>query len=139
MVSRFYSRRWYGSFQIKLTPRKSKTPLRVHVVIQIDAKSDDILNKIKKTYGGSVSYRANQNTYSYTSGSFKNAYMFRNYLDKFQVSHNNFKLYIIWREALEVVNAKQHRSALGLEKLELLKQHLSRSKKNVLKLVELTA
>ena len=51
-----------GSFQIKLTKRKCKTPARVHVVIQIDQKSNVVLNRIKSEFGGSVSYRKSQDT-----------------------------------------------------------------------------
>lgn len=117
-----------GSFQIKLTKRNSKTPVRVHVVIQIDQKSNVVLKAIQSEFGGSVSYRRSQNTYSYTSGSFINAGKFKDYLDAYQVSHLNFSLYCLWRRAVLVVQWEQHRSPEGLLMLQELKKSLTRLK-----------
>jgi hypothetical protein len=54
LVKNLWSNHWLagfiqadGSFQIKLTPKLGKTPYRTHVVIQIDQKTDTLLNSSK--------------------------------------------------------------------------------------------
>lgn len=114
-----------GSFQIKLTPRISKTPYRFQLVIQIDQKTNILLKMIQDEFGGSVSYRKFQNTYYYSSGSFVNAKLFIDYLDTYQVLGLNWELYALWRSAYLLTVEKKHLTHDGLKTLILLKDQLS--------------
>lgn len=117
-----------GSFQIKLTPRKSKMPYRVHIVIQIDQKTPTVLKLIQKEFGGSVSYRKFQDTYYYSSGGFVNAKKFIDYLDNHEVTGLNWDLYVLWRKAYSIVQAKDHLTSHGLDQLTFLKCELGKLK-----------
>lgn len=117
-----------GSFQIKLTPKIGKTPFIVHVVIQIDQKTNTLLKLIQSEFGGSVSYRKFQDTYYYSSGSFVNAKSLIYYLDTHQVLGLNWDIYLIWRSAYSVVYAKKHLTLSGLDQLAELKSQLTKLK-----------
>ena len=118
-----------GSFQIKLTPGVSKTPYRLHIVIQIDQKTSELLKMIQAEFGGSVSYRKFQHTYYYSSGSFANAQLFIDYLDTHKVLGLNGALFNLWRSAYSLVLMKKHLTHEGIESLTFLKSQLSMLKK----------
>jgi hypothetical protein len=114
-----------GSFQIKLTPKNGKTPYRTHVVIQIDQKTNTLLKRIQSEFGGSVGYRKFQDTYYYSSGSFINAKRLIDYLDTHVVLGLNWDIYVLWRNAYEMVKLKKHLTHQGLNQLAYLKGQLS--------------
>lgn len=55
--------------------------------MQIDLKQITILKQIETLLGGSIGYRASQNTYYYSSVSFERAVKLIQYLDNYQVIH----------------------------------------------------
>lgn len=126
-----------GSFQIKLITRASdpkscngsnKLSKQVGVVVQIDQKTDFLLNQIKKTFGGYVGCRKQKNgshSYYYSSVSFSNAVKFINYLDRYQVMGGCLTCYWLWRKAYLQVQSKAHRTCQGLKQIEHFKKALT--------------
>jgi len=78
-----------ASFQIKILNRriKNKTVKRTEIRLgfQVDQKTSYLLELIKEYLGGSIGYRKKQDTYYYSSVSFKNAQKVVNYFDKYNL------------------------------------------------------
>ena len=57
-----------ASFQIKIVPRNNRTEVRLN--LQIDQKTDYLLNIVKHNFKGYIGYRKPNDTYYYGSTSF---------------------------------------------------------------------
>lgn len=88
-----------GSLQIKIIKRKNDR-YEVRIVIQIDLQEKDyhIIELIKNNFNGYVGYRKTNNSYYYSSVSFKNLKNWIEYLDKYCLCSNKYKEYVIWRK-----------------------------------------
>lgn len=115
-----------GSFQIKVLYRQRRREIRL--VIQIDQKSDTILKTIQSIFGGYIGYRKSQNTYYYSSVSFRNAVQFIQYLDNYQVMGSCLTIYWIWRKAYLRVQNKAHNTEKGLSEIIDFKNRMSKLK-----------
>ena len=115
-----------GSFQIQILTRPSRMLERVRLVVQIDQKTDELLNLIKNDFGGYVGYRHSQDTYYYSSVSLKAASQLIVYLDRYQVLSVCLTRYWLWRKAFLLVQAKAHLREAGLTKLRALKARLEK-------------
>jgi hypothetical protein len=51
-----------GSFQIRSIHRKNRKIPEILLVIQIDQKEKDLLLQFQNDFGGSIGFRASQNT-----------------------------------------------------------------------------
>lgn len=117
-----------GSFQIKLLRRNRRCEVRI--VLQIDQKDDVLLKAIQAVVGGYVGFRKSQNTYYYSSVSFRNAVTLIEYLDKYQLMGNKRSQYWVWRKAYVCVQNQTHTSEKGHTLIKRLKETLSQLKKN---------
>jgi hypothetical protein len=121
-----------GSFQIKalqlkLSRGKKKKPRpEFRVVLQIDQADRRLLAMIQACFGGSIGYRAKQNTYYYSSVSFHNAVALIHYLDHHQMHGHKMTAYKLWRQSYVLIQNKEHLTDAGCRKILNLKQKLSR-------------
>jgi hypothetical protein len=115
-----------GSFQIKL--RKQQTTnayCQVEIMLMVELKTFDLLKQIQRSFGGSVGYRKSRHTYYYSSVNLSNASKLVIYFDQFQVMGLNYKIYLCWKQALNMVLKKQHLTTTGLEKIKGLKTRMT--------------
>lgn len=113
-----------GSFQVKILENRCKLNTETRLVIQVDQKTNFLLLLIQDHLGGYIGYRANQDTYYYSSVSFHNCVLWMRYLDKFQVMGSSLTLYWMWRKCYLVVQEKKHINNIGLEKIKKIKRQM---------------
>ena len=114
-----------GFFQIKLINRADRRLPEVRLVIQIDQKDVRILELIKHTFGGSIGYRASQNTYYWSSVSFRCAQRICTYFDKYPLMGAKQLEYILWRRVYTKIQEGWHLKAEGIVWIEKQKQKIS--------------
>lgn len=113
-----------ASFQIKLICRNNHTEVRLN--FQVDQKKKDLLVFIKKTLGGNIGYRSNQDTYYYASTSFGSARKVLDYFDKYHLLSTKYVNYLKWRKAYIIIQNKDHLSKKGLDKITKIKNTLNK-------------
>lgn len=117
-----------GSFQIKLVNWATKPLPEVRLVIQIDQKDVRILESIKNTFGGYIGYRKNlatQDTWYWSSVSFKCAQRVCNYFDRYPLMGTKQVEYILWRRVLVKIQEGLHLRAENIAWFEKQKQKIS--------------
>ena len=114
-----------GSFQIKTLKRANRKKTEFRLVLQIDQKCRYLLDEIQACCGGFVGYRALQNTYYYSSVSFKNAVPLIYYLDVYCVRGFKNTCYKLWRQCYVTIQNKAHLSPHGARAIYARKQKLS--------------
>lgn len=121
-----------GSFQVKLVSKKNRllTKKEVRLVLQIDLKQLSILKQLQNLIGGSIGYRASQNTYYYNSVSFQRAAKLIQYLDHFQVMGSSITLYWMWRKCYIMIQNKHHLSQKGINDIAKIKAQMSKLRLN---------
>jgi hypothetical protein len=115
-----------GSFQIKTYGETN--PLRrkeVRLNMQIDLKTNFILNQARKLFGGYIGYRKSQDTYYYGSTSFKAAQKWIAYLDRYQVTGPSWQLYLLWRKCYMLTQDKQRPFEERFAEVKQLKQQMT--------------
>lgn len=110
-----------GSFQIKLIDRAGRNNLEVRQAQQIDQKTKDILQVIKKEFGGSIGYRLKQDTFYYSSVNFGVARRFINYFQTYNIQSYKYVNYIKWRKVYVMVSKKEHLTIEGLNRIKKYK------------------
>lgn len=115
-----------GSFQIKILEREKRVLPEIRLNLQIDQKKNDLLNLIKKQFGGNIGYRRSQNTYYYGSTNFGCAKAFINYFDKYHLLSTKYLNYCMWRKAYIIIQEKNHLTLEGLSKIKQLKMSMNR-------------
>lgn len=119
-----------GSFQVKLVSKKDRLKKEVRLVLQIDLKQITILKQIETLLGGSIRYRASQNTYYYSSVSFERAVKLIQYLDNYQVMGSSITLYWMWRKCYIIIQNKGHLSEQGINDIAKIKAQMSKLRLN---------
>jgi len=114
-----------GSFGIFINKSKTHTSgYNITLPFRIKQKNPELLTLIKTQFGGNVS-QFNDGIYSYSSTSFKIAYIFANYFDKYHLLNASKWLnFIKWRKAYRIVQRKEHLTLDGLAKIRKLKENL---------------
>ena len=116
-----------ASFQIKIVNRDNKIKPEIRLNFQIDQKDKNILLSIKKIFGGNIGYRETQNTYYYGSTSFGSAKKVIKYFDNFHLQYSKHNNYLKWRKAYIMVQAKDHLTEKGIDKIYKLKNSMNRN------------
>lgn len=115
-----------GSFQIRIRKlQKRSKNHQIEITLNIELKDECILKQIKATFGGFVGYRKSRDTYYYNSINLTNATKLVAYFDKYQVIGSNYRLYLCWKRALNIVLTKQHLTANGFEEIKALKVYMT--------------
>lgn len=114
-----------GSFGICINKSKThKSGYNIILPFRIKQKNPELLTLIKTQLGGNV-YQFNDGIYSYSSTSFKIAYMFTNYFDKYHLLNaSKWINFIKWRKAYRIVQRKEHLTLDGLAKIRKLRENL---------------
>jgi LAGLIDADG endonuclease len=114
-----------GSFGIFINKSKThKSGYNITLPFRIKQKNPELLILIKKQFGGNV-YQFNDGMYSYSSTSFKTAYILSNYFDKYHLLNaSKWINFIKWRKAYRIVQRKEHLTLDGLAKIQKLKENL---------------
>lgn len=105
-----------GSISCRIVDRPGRS-MESRFLLRIDQKGALLLKKIQEELGGSIGYRHKQDTYYYSSVSYKNAVRWINYLDRAFLMGVKLTTYAIWRKAFLLVQQGRHRTPLGEEKL----------------------
>lgn len=119
-----------GSFQIKILERsKQRRSLpEIRVVLQIDQKSDSLLRVIQSSLGGSIGYRASQDTYYYSTVSFANAAKLIEYCDHTHLIGSKMTQYVLWRRVCVLIQQRKHSSSKGIDMIRAIRDRISRLK-----------
>ena len=83
-------------------------------------------SEIQACCGGYVGHRAPQDTYYYSSVSFKNAVPLIHYLDTYCVRGFKNTCYKLWRQCYIVIQSHSHLSPRGARVIYARKQKLNR-------------
>uniref|UniRef100_UPI0022383EAE LAGLIDADG endonuclease n=1 Tax=Ramaria cf. rubripermanens TaxID=2016387 RepID=UPI0022383EAE len=122
-----------GSFGIFINKSKShKSGYNITLPFRIKQKNPELLTLIKKQLGGNVyqfndplQNRGEGGIYSYSSTSFKIAYIFTNYFDKYHLLNaSKWINFIKWRKAYRIVQRKEHLTLDGLAKIRKIRENL---------------
>ena len=105
-----------GSISCQLVERPQRL-LESRFLMGIHQEKKALLDLIKGEFGGCISYGASQDTYYYSSVSYKNALSWINYLDKAFLMGVKMTTYVVWRRAFLLVQEKRHRTPPGESKL----------------------
>lgn len=114
-----------GSFQIKIIKRINRVKEEVRLNYQIDQKKSDILNIIKKEFGGFVGYRKSQDTFYYGSTNFGSAKKIIDYFDRYNLQTSKYVNYLKFRKAYCIIMKGEHLTNLGIEKIKNLKNKMN--------------
>lgn len=98
----------------------------VKIVIQLEQKSDCLLNQIKSTFGGHIGYRESDETYYYNSAASSLAPKFIKYLDSYQLLATNLTPYWLWRKAYLRVQSKAYLTEKGLAEITRWKNTIAK-------------
>lgn len=114
-----------GSFGIFINKSKThKSGYNITLPFRIKQKNPELLRLIKRQFGGNI-YQFNDGMHSYSSTSFKIAYIFTNYFDNYHLLNaSKWINFIKWRKAYRIVQRKEHLTLDGLAKIRKLKENL---------------
>lgn len=93
--------------------------------LKIALKSADFLDFIKIEFGGYLG-QATRGEWCYESSSFKVAYEFIKYFDKYSLVSTKYIEYLKWRDCYRIVQKKEHLTEQGLEKIKKLKKDIDK-------------
>jgi len=114
-----------GSFGIFISKSKThQSGYNLTLPFRIKQKNPELLTLIQKQFSGNV-YQFNDGIFSYSSTSFKIAYIFANYFDKYHLLNaSKWINFIKWRKAYRIVQRKEHLTLDGLAKIRKLQENL---------------
>lgn len=110
-----------GHLVTKIVDRRPKKKNKeVRLLAQIDQKDSVLLEQLYIYFkGGYLGYRASQKTYYYSTISFKRMHTVLKFFDKFSLqSAYSYRIYTIMRKAYIMVQNGEHKTELGLKKIE---------------------
>lgn len=110
-----------GSFQIKVLNRPGREQPEIRQAQQIDQKTIQILDVIKKEFGGSIGHRAKQDTYYYSSVNFGVAKKYIDYFQTYNIQSYKYVNYIRWRKVYIMISKKEHLTLEGVNKIKRYK------------------
>jgi hypothetical protein len=94
----------------------------IRLLCQIDQKNDILLKQIKLRFGGYLGYRMKQDTYYYSTVSYRAFNILLNYLDKYSLQYSySYLRYTILRKAYLIIQKKQHLTIDGFNNIKKLK------------------
>lgn len=102
-----------GSFALKALQRPHRKNTEFRLSLQIDQKERYLLDEIKACLGGSIGFRHGQNTFYFSTVSFKNVVPLINYLDTYAVRGAKQTVYKMWRQAYVLIQTQAHLSPRG--------------------------
>lgn len=114
-----------GSFQIKIINRVNRKLEEVRLSLQIDQKTDQILNIIKNELKGSIGYRKTTDCYYYSSVNFNSAYLYITYLDKYHLQSSKIVSFNKWRSVYIMIMNKKHLTQEGIDQIRKIKLTLN--------------
>ena len=114
-------------FQIKIINRDNRSIPEIRLNFQIDQKDNYLLLLIKEVFGGNIGYRESQDTYYYGSTSFGSAKKVIKYFDNYHLQSSKYFNYLKWRKAYIMVQAKDHLTEKGIDKIYKLKNSMNRN------------
>jgi hypothetical protein len=76
---------------------------------------------------GNIGYRSSQDTYYYGSTSFGSAKKVIKYFDNFHLQSTKYNNYIKWRKTYIIVQAKDHLTEIGIDKVLKFKNSMNRN------------
>jgi len=107
-----------GYLRIYLPYSEHRNKCEVRLLCQIDQKGDILLNQIRNKFSGYLGYRKSQDTFYYSSTSFKNMYYLLKYFDRYSLQNTHCYLrYTIIRKAYLIIQNKLHLTSKGLDKI----------------------
>lgn len=115
-----------GCFQLKRVLRPGRSRPEWRVVLQVDQAQRELLDELRLAYGGYVGFRAKQNTYYYSSVSFRNVVPLIHMLDHHPVYDQKLAAYRVWRQAYVLIQNRDHLTDEGQRRLCELKDDLGR-------------
>ena len=114
-----------GHLRLYLLKRPHHKNKEIRLLCQIDQKDDILLKQIKQYFGGYLGYRKYQDTFYYSSVSYKNMYKIIKYFDKYSLQyHKTYLRYTIIRKSYIIIQNKEHLTDRGLQKLLNYQQKL---------------
>ena len=114
-----------GHLRIHTPNRPHRKTIEVRLLCQVDQKRDLLLKQMKSKFGGYLGYRQSQDTFYYSSVSFKGMYGVLKYFDRYSPQYTQAYLrYTILRKSYLIVQKKQHLTTEGLEQILQYKQNL---------------
>jgi LAGLIDADG endonuclease len=114
-----------GSFAIFINKSNThKSGYNITLPFRIKQQNPVLLTLIKRQFDGNVS-QFNDGMHSYSSTSFKIAYIFTKYFDNYHLLNaSKWINFIKWRKAYRIVQRKEHLTLDGLAKIRKLKENL---------------
>ncbi|RYX79681.1 hypothetical protein EON70_00780 [bacterium] len=98
-----------GCFQIVIVKREGRKNPSVGVVAKIDQKTQNLLLQIKNEFGGSLGFRASQNTFYYSCTSYDSITKCIQYFDRFHLMGVKQTQYVIWRKVFLKIQDKNYK------------------------------
>jgi len=95
------------------------------LLAQIDQKNDILLKQFKENFGGYLGYREKQNTYYYSTTSYKGMYLLLKYFDCYSLQCDyHYLRYTVLRKAYLLVQNSMHLTDIGRQKIRNLDKTL---------------
>nr|YP_010133752.1 hypothetical protein KYU99_mgp02 [Nitzschia supralitorea]QWM93242.1 hypothetical protein [Nitzschia supralitorea] len=108
-----------GHLRVHLLYQKHRPNPEVRLLAQIDQKHNVLLNQIHAKFGGYLGFRKKQDTFYYSSVSYKNCHKVLKFFDKFSLQlDKSYVRYVIMRKCYLLVQEKKHLQEAGLKKIE---------------------
>lgn len=109
----------HGYFKIHISQQKNRISPEIRLLMQIDQKQKILLEQVKRKFGGYLGYKESQDTFCYSSISFKNFHTILKFFDKFSLqSDRSYLRYVILRKSYLLVQENKHLQELGLQKMK---------------------
>uniref|UniRef100_UPI0022FD50BE hypothetical protein n=1 Tax=Drechslerella dactyloides TaxID=74499 RepID=UPI0022FD50BE len=108
---------------------------QVKPIFSINLHNRDLklLEAIQRTLGVGKLYKHGKNSTQYRVSSLKNIYVIINHLDKYPLITKKWADYLLFKEAVELINNKEHLTLNGLQKIVNLKASLNLGLSDIIK------
>ena len=119
-----------GCLYIQIVADKTRRD-RIRIQLKFSLKDRIILDQLASIFGSIVYTRKHKNgfiTYYWSSSTTNNAYKVYAYFHTFSFQSKKWLEFLYWRKALRIVEAKQHRTAVGLAQIESYKAKMTELK-----------
>ena len=116
-----------ASFEIKVMNKVNRPRSEIRLNFQVDEKDKNVLILIQHVFGGNIYYRSSTNTYYYGSTSFGSARKIIKYFDHFHLQSSKHINYLQWRKAYTIIEARNHLTEKGIDKILKLKNSMNRN------------
>ena len=101
----------------------------IRLLCQIDQKTNILLKQVQNNFGGYIGYRKDQDTYYYSSVSYKNIFKIIKYFDQYSLQSKRYYLkYFFLRKSLILIQNKEHLKDEGFLKIKKYKVKMENMK-----------